>query len=337
MPSRKSYRALATETGLGFTIIAGYCSGRHLPQLSVGREFSRLLTAMGVRNWPSCSSGSKSSSSRWTPSNSVRSLSAPAHAVGLELQDGLVDLLLRETEGEPGVLPLLSHTLRAIVELTHTSAIRIDQYREAGGVQGAIARTADSSYHSLSAERQVIARNLCLRLVATEENTADTRRRVTFDELFDGRSASESDARAERPSSSTALDWAAEPGPRASLNPLEQDFLAASQAARSAQQAADRRRVRRRYEVASAVIVLIVLAVGAGLYARQVSSDARREAELAASREIADRAVRLRERDPALAAQLALAAYRISSTPEALCWTRRRSRCPVGCSLVGRR
>lgn len=44
----KSYRSLALECGLGFNTIAGYCSGRHLPQLSVGVEFQRLLTALGI-------------------------------------------------------------------------------------------------------------------------------------------------------------------------------------------------------------------------------------------------------------------------------------------------
>ncbi len=47
--SDKSYRRLADECGLGgFNTIAGYCSGRHLPQLAVRAEFAALLTALGV-------------------------------------------------------------------------------------------------------------------------------------------------------------------------------------------------------------------------------------------------------------------------------------------------
>jgi transcriptional regulator with XRE-family HTH domain len=46
--SGKSYRRLAPECGLGFNTIAGYCTGRHLPQLSVRKQFQELLTELGV-------------------------------------------------------------------------------------------------------------------------------------------------------------------------------------------------------------------------------------------------------------------------------------------------
>ena len=39
-------------------------------------------------------------------------IEGPAHQAGLLLEPGLVDLLVREVEGEPGALPLLSHALR---------------------------------------------------------------------------------------------------------------------------------------------------------------------------------------------------------------------------------
>ena len=39
-------------------------------------------------------------------------ISGPADQAGLLLEPGLVDLLVREVEGEPGALPLLSHALR---------------------------------------------------------------------------------------------------------------------------------------------------------------------------------------------------------------------------------
>ncbi|MEV7099681.1 helix-turn-helix domain-containing protein [Amycolatopsis sp. NPDC051045] len=46
--SGKSYRRLGAETGLGYATVAGYCTGRHLPQLAVTAQFTRLLTALGV-------------------------------------------------------------------------------------------------------------------------------------------------------------------------------------------------------------------------------------------------------------------------------------------------
>ena len=46
-------------------------------------------------------------------------IEGPAAAAGLRLESGLVDLLVRETEGEPGALPLL--------ELDHLTAQPVDQ------------------------------------------------------------------------------------------------------------------------------------------------------------------------------------------------------------------
>jgi hypothetical protein len=40
------------------------------------------------------------------------SIQGPAHQARLLLEPGLVELLLHEVEGEPGALPLLSHSLR---------------------------------------------------------------------------------------------------------------------------------------------------------------------------------------------------------------------------------
>ncbi len=39
-------------------------------------------------------------------------IEGPARRAGLRLEPGLVDLLVREVEGEPAALPLLSHVLR---------------------------------------------------------------------------------------------------------------------------------------------------------------------------------------------------------------------------------
>jgi hypothetical protein len=57
-------------------------------------------------------------------------------------------------------------------------------YLQAGGVQGAIAKTAETVYHeALSPEQQALARNIFLRLTELGEGTEDTRRRVAIAEL----------------------------------------------------------------------------------------------------------------------------------------------------------
>jgi WD40 repeat protein len=56
-------------------------------------------------------------------------------------------------------------------------------YLQSGGVQGAIARTAETVYDALAPEQQALARNIFLRLTELGEGTEDTRRRVLIAEL----------------------------------------------------------------------------------------------------------------------------------------------------------
>jgi WD40 repeat protein len=120
----------------------------------------------------------------------------------------------------------------------------------------------------------------------------------------------------------TALSWTGEAdldnaNGVGRLNPLEREFLAESTRALSVERAVLRRRGRRRLQLVCLVVVLSLVATAIGLYAHQISVAAAEQARLASSRLAASQATRLREKDPAMAAQLALAAYRIAPTPEA--------------------
>lgn len=46
--SGRSLRQLATASGLAYSTINGYCTGRHLPQQGLGGEFRALLRVLGV-------------------------------------------------------------------------------------------------------------------------------------------------------------------------------------------------------------------------------------------------------------------------------------------------
>ncbi|MBI3177436.1 MAG: WD40 repeat domain-containing protein, partial [Chloroflexi bacterium] len=64
--------------------------------------------------------------------------------------------------------------------------LTVSGYLASGGVRGAIAETADSVFQDeLDSEEQAIARNIFLRLtqLSEDEQTADTRRRTSFDEF----------------------------------------------------------------------------------------------------------------------------------------------------------
>jgi WD40 repeat protein len=112
----------------------------------------------------------------------------PALRVGLEFEAGLVDTLLADVSGQPGVLPLLEHALLETWRRRRGSMLTLDAYRESGGVKRALAERADALYAELDPEAQATARRLLLRLTQPGEGTEDTRRRASMRELVTGTS-----------------------------------------------------------------------------------------------------------------------------------------------------
>ena len=102
------------------------------------------------------------------------------------------------------------------------------------------------------------------------------------------------------------------------LNGLEHRFLEESKQHARDEALSERRRIRRRHRVIALVAVLVVCVVGGGCYAYSLRSADQREQVQALSRLVADEADRLRDNDVSLSMQLALAAYQISPTPEAV-------------------
>lgn len=129
----------------------------------------------------------------------------PAQAAGLDMESGLVELLLRDLGGMPGDdghadsgaadydagrLPLLAHALRATWQQRHGSILTVDGYNTTGGIQHAIATTAEQAFNSLNAAGQDCARTLFLRLVHISDTGDDARRPADRDELLsDGRAS----------------------------------------------------------------------------------------------------------------------------------------------------
>jgi len=114
----------------------------------------------------------------------------PARRGGWEFVPGLVDLMLHDVgagagqQPEPGALPLLSHALLETWKRRRGNTMTMRGYNEAGGVRGAIARTAETVfYHELTPQQQPIARSIFLRLTELGEGTQDTRRRAAVSEL----------------------------------------------------------------------------------------------------------------------------------------------------------
>ena len=121
-----------------------------------------------------------------------RAITEPAHKAGLDIEEGLVEVLLADMRPpggsgpaghEAGALPLLSHALLATWELCHGGRMTLADYRASGGIRDAIARTADAAYASLSAEEKAAARHLFLRLIHVADDARETRARVPLSDL----------------------------------------------------------------------------------------------------------------------------------------------------------
>jgi DNA-binding SARP family transcriptional activator/outer membrane protein assembly factor BamB len=105
-------------------------------------------------------------------------IEGPATAAGLRLEPGLVDLLLRDASEGQGALPLLSHLLVEVWKQRDGPVLTVAGYRAAGGLAGAVARTADELYDRLSEAEQAACRSVMLHLVELSDDGAPICRRM---------------------------------------------------------------------------------------------------------------------------------------------------------------
>ncbi|WNV87200.1 helix-turn-helix domain-containing protein [Umezawaea sp. Da 62-37] len=113
----------------------------------------------------------------------------PARRARIEVEDGLVELLVRDFQPhEFGTLPLLSHALLATWLAGGRRALDIDAYNATGGVSHAVERSAEAVYGGLDSDQRRVAKSLFLRLVHVGDSPNDprwTRRVVARTELPD--------------------------------------------------------------------------------------------------------------------------------------------------------
>ncbi|MFE6904005.1 caspase family protein [Streptomyces sp. NPDC057717] len=112
----------------------------------------------------------------------------PAEAAGLLLEEGLAETLLHDARvhhaGEHiAVLPLLSHALLATWQQKSGTLLTLSGYRATGGIDEAIARTAEETYKALDLGDRPHVRGLLLRLVRLGDGVEDTRRRLLLGDL----------------------------------------------------------------------------------------------------------------------------------------------------------
>lgn len=102
----------------------------------------------------------------------------PARRAGLRLEAGLVELLIREVEDEPGALPLLSHALAETWVRREGTVLTVEGYRSAGGIRGAVAQTAEQLWQSLNPHGRAAMRAVLLRLAVPSAGGQPTAARL---------------------------------------------------------------------------------------------------------------------------------------------------------------
>ncbi|MER6318896.1 hypothetical protein ABT237_34845 [Streptomyces sp. NPDC001581] len=301
-------------------------------------------------------------------------ITRPAVLADCTVTGPLLAAVVADATGQPGALPLVSHAMVETWRRRSGSRLTLEGYQAAGGIQHALAHTAEAAYGALSPAQQDLARSLFLRLTALGDGTEDTRRRITRGELDPSPDTAHvleslarqrlvtldeesveitheaiircwprlrgwltedrdrlllhrrlTDATADWEAQdrdphalyrgaplAAALDLAAADGSR--LTSREQHFLDASREAQAGEMAAVRRRTVRLRQLVTLLTVLMVIAATAGGLAVDSRDSAIHQRNVAVARKAAADAAEVRQRNPALAAQLNLAAHRLAAT-----------------------
>ena len=108
----------------------------------------------------------------------------PAQQVGLQVESGLVEVLLKDLDRSAGDLPLLQFALQQLWSHRENGKLTLQAYQELAGIKGALEKQAQAVYDNLDPPSQDCARWIFLNLTQLGEGTEDTRRRVAKSDLI---------------------------------------------------------------------------------------------------------------------------------------------------------
>jgi len=127
-----------------------------------------------------------------------RAVVEPARLARTDVAGGLVEVVLadlapRGTDGaaeqaayDPGALPLLSHAMLTAWDNSKGGVLTVADYLAGGGIKEALTQSAERAYASLTAEQQLLARRLFLRLVHVADDLPPSRAAVPLGDLVEG-------------------------------------------------------------------------------------------------------------------------------------------------------
>ena len=110
----------------------------------------------------------------------------PAEMVGLALEPGLVETILKDVEDEPGALPLIEDALDILWKRRRQRTLTLKEYHDAGRVTGTLVGRAEAIISDLEKTGDDrLARRLLVSLVdANAEGGSLSRRRVAIKDLL---------------------------------------------------------------------------------------------------------------------------------------------------------
>ncbi|WP_189218101.1 MULTISPECIES: nSTAND1 domain-containing NTPase [Streptomyces] len=111
-----------------------------------------------------------------TPEQVREAIVGPARAGRLVVERALTTRMVADVAQEPGALPLMSHALLELWHRRRARTLTLDAYEAFGGVQGAVAHTAEEVFAGFTEAQTRIARAMLLRLITPGEEAPDTRR-----------------------------------------------------------------------------------------------------------------------------------------------------------------
>jgi hypothetical protein len=114
-----------------------------------------------------------------TPDELRLAITEPAAVAGAKVETALLARLMADAVGQAAVLPLLSHALAETWQHRRGMTLTLAAYEEVGGLDHAVARTAQEVFDGLTPGQQAQAKRILLRLVTVE----DTKRRAHEEEL----------------------------------------------------------------------------------------------------------------------------------------------------------
>ncbi|MCP5511017.1 MAG: hypothetical protein H7A24_04005 [Leptospiraceae bacterium] len=117
------------------------------------------------------------------PEELRRTIEKPLEVVGMEIQEGLTDLILSSVSREAGSLPLLEFCLEELYKRHTDGVLTYEAYKQIGEVKGALATYADRIYASLSDPEKEMLQKMMLQLVLPGMGTEDTRRIAPVEEI----------------------------------------------------------------------------------------------------------------------------------------------------------